>query len=50
MRIAAVGVGIDPHAMAAWSIIEADGARRRREIAGGILGVDAALDGVLFEL
>ena len=49
-RVAAVGVAIDAHAVAAGRVVKADRAGRRREIARGIFGVDAALDRVLLEL
>src|SRR4051812_36876959 len=48
--VAAVSVGIDADTMAAGGVIKADRAGRGGEIAGRILGIDAALDRVLLEL
>ena len=49
-RVPAVDMRVDAHAVAAGSIVEPDGAGRRGEVAGGVLGVDAALDRVAPEL
>src|SRR5690606_31887516 len=45
-RVAAVNVRVNPYAVAARRIVQIDGARRGREVARWILGVDAALDRV----
>jgi len=48
--VAAVGMGIDAYAVTARGIVEPDGAGRGDEVSGGILGVDAALNGVPLKL